>query len=124
MQFVDVAGLARGAGKGGGLGGEFLGHLRAVDAVLHVVRTFPDEDVFHVDGSVDPVRDAEAVDIELVLADDEIVERRLERQAKAARVGLKEAKDEVGLLERLAAHLDGGAPARTFGEPVPTASTC
>jgi len=119
VQFADVAGLVRGAGKGGGLGGEFLGHLRAVDAVLHVVRTFPDEDVFHVDGSVDPVRDAEAVDIELVLADGVIVERRLERQAKAARVGLKEAKDEVGVLERLAAHLDGGAPARTFGEPIP-----
>jgi GTP-binding protein YchF len=119
VQFVDVAGLVRGAGKGGGLGGEFLGHLRAVDAILHVVRTFPDEDVFHVDGSVDPVRDAEAVDIELVLADGVIVERRLERQAKAARVGLKEAKDELGALERLAAHLDGGAPARTFAEPIP-----
>jgi GTP-binding protein YchF len=119
VQFVDVAGLARGAGKGGGLGGEFLGHLRAVDAVLHVVRTFPDEDVFHVDGSVDPVRDAEAVDIELVLADHSIVERRLERQAKAARVGLKDAKDEVGVHERLAAHLYSGEPARTFGEPIP-----
>jgi GTP-binding protein YchF len=119
VQFVDVAGLVRGSGKGGGLGGEFLGHLRAVDAILHVVRTFPDEDVFHVDGSVDPVRDAEAVDLELVLADGVIVERRLERQTKAARVGLKEAKDELAVLERLAAHLDTGAPARTFGEPLP-----
>jgi GTP-binding protein YchF len=119
VQFADVAGLVRGAGKGGSLGGEFLGHLRAVDAIVHVVRTFPDEDVFHVDGSLDPVRDAEAVDIELILADGVVVERRLERQAKAARVGLKEAKDELAVLERLAAHLDSGAPARTFGEPLP-----
>jgi hypothetical protein len=119
VQLVDVAGLVRGAGKSGSLGGEFLGHLRATDAILHVVRTFPDADVFHVDGRVDPVADAEAVDLELVLADHAVVERRIERQAKAGRTGDKVALAEVALLERLLAHLDAGAPARTFGEAIP-----
>ena len=119
VQLVDVAGLVRGAGKGGSLGGEYLGHLRAVDAILHVVRTFPDEDVFHVDGRVDPVADAEAVDVELILADHAIVERRIERLARAARTGDKAAGAEQALLERLLAQLDEGAPARTFGEPIP-----
>ena len=116
VQLSDVAGLVRGSGKGGGLGGEFLGHLRAVDAILHVVRTFPDQDVFHVDGRIDPVADAEAVDLELLLADHAIVERRLERLAKAARTGDKVAGAEVAVLERLLAHLDGGEPARAFAE--------
>jgi ribosome-binding ATPase len=119
VQLADVAGLVRGAGKGGGLGGEFLGHLRATDAVLHVVRTFPDESVFHVDGRVDPVADAEAVDLELVLADYAAVERRIERLAKAFRTGDKAAGADVAVFERLLTHLDAGQPARSFGEPIP-----
>ena len=119
VQLVDVAGLVRGAGRGGSLGGEFLGHLRAADAIVHVVRTFPDEDVFHVEGSVDPLRDVEAVDLELLLADHGLVERRIERVAKAARVGTKGAREEADLLERLLAHLDQGRPARSLGEELP-----
>jgi ribosome-binding ATPase len=120
VQLVDVAGLVRGSGKGGALGGEYLGHLRATDAIIHVVRTFEDPSVFHVDGRVDPVADAEAVDLELVLADYAIVERRIDRQSRAARTGDKAAGAEVAVLERLLAHLDSGAAARTFPYPVPT----
>ena len=109
IQLSDVSGLVRGGAKGGSLGGEFLGHLRATDAILHVVRTFGDADVFHVDGRVDPVADAEAVDLELILADHAIVERRIERLAKAARTGDKVAAAEADQLGRLLAHLDGGA---------------
>ena len=112
IQLSDVSGLVRGGAKGGSLGGEFLGHLRATDAILHVVRTFPDEDVFHVDGRVDPVADAEAVDLELILADHGIVERRIERVAKAARTGDKAAGAEADVLGRLIEHLDAGRPAR------------
>jgi ribosome-binding ATPase len=119
IQLSDVSGLVRGGAKGGSLGGEFLGHLRATDAILHVVRTFGDADVFHVDGRVDPVADAEAVDLELILADHAIVERRVERLAKAARTGDKVAASEADVLGRLLAHLDGGQPARLFPEPVP-----
>ena len=114
-----MSGLVRGGAKGGSLGGEFLGHLRATDAILHVVRTFPDADVFHVDGRVDPVADAEAVDLELILADHAIVERRIERLSKAARTGDKVAAAEADVLGRLLAHLDGGQPARPFAEGVP-----
>src|SRR4051794_2186913 len=117
--FSDVAGLVRGAGSQDGLGGEYLGHLRATDALAHVVRCFEDESVAHPDGRVDPVADAETVDLELLLADQNIVERRRERVARAARVGEKGAKDELALLERLSRHLDDGQPARTFGESLP-----
>jgi len=119
VQLVDVSGLSRGGAKGGTLGGELLGHLRAADAIIHVVRTFPDEDVAHVEGRVDPVADAEAVDLELVLADHALVERRLERQAKLARTGNKAAAEEIPVLERLLAHLDEGAPARSLGVALP-----
>src|SRR6476646_3440908 len=119
IQLSDVSGLVRGGAKGGSLGGEFLGHLRATDAILHVVRTFGDEDVFHVDGRVDPVADAEAVDLELILADHGVVERRIERVAKAARTGDKAAGAEADLLGRLIEHLDAGRPAREFGEEIP-----
>jgi GTP-binding protein YchF len=117
--FSDVAGLVRGAGSGEGLGGEFLGYLRATDALAHVVRTFPDEDVFHVEGRIDPVADAETVDLELLLADQALVERRRERLERAARVGEKGAREELGLLDALAGHLNDGEPARTFGGEVP-----
>ncbi len=119
VQIADVSGLARGAGKNGSLGGAYLGHLRASDALVHVVRTFGDADVFHVDGRVDEVADAEAVDLELVLADLQVVERRIERATRAGRTGFKAAAASLEQLARLVAHLDDGAPARTFGEPLP-----
>ncbi len=114
VQLVDVAGLQRGAGRDGGLGGEFLQALRAADALIHVVRTFPDETVFHVDGRIDPAADAEGVDLELLFADGMLVAKRLERLERALKVGQKEVRGEVELLQELAAHLDGGAPARAF----------
>jgi GTP-binding protein YchF len=117
--FSDVAGLVRGAGSRDGLGGEYLGHLRATDALAHVVRCFEDEAVFHPDGRVDPVADAEGVDLELLLSDQALVERRRERVGKAARVGEQAARAELASLERLAAHLDGGEPVRSFGAPLP-----
>ena len=100
----------RGAGASDGLGGEYLGHLRTTDALTHVVRCFADDAVAHVDGRVDPVADAETVDLELLLADQALVERRRERVSKAARVGEKSARDDLATLERLMAHLDEGAP--------------
>ena len=114
IQLVDVAGLQRGAGRDGGLGGEFLQALRAADALIHVVRTFEDDAVYHVDGRVDPAADAEGVDLELLFADGIFVAKRLERLERAVKVGQKEAKDEAALLGELAAHLDAGQTARTF----------
>ena len=120
VQFSDVSGLVRGSGaRDGGLGGEYLGHLRATDALAHVVRVFDDEAVSHPDGRIDPVADAEAVDFELLLSDQELVTRRRERTERAARVGEKSARDELVVLERLAAHLDEGLPARTLGAELP-----
>jgi len=118
--FSDVAGLVRGAGgRDGGLGGEFLGHLRATDALAHVVRCFADETVAHPDGRIDPVADAETVDLELVLSDGSLIERRRERVDRAARTGDRDAKAEVEILAALAAHLDEGEPARTFAGELP-----
>ena len=111
VQFSDVAGLVRGSGaRDGGLGGEYLGHLRATHALAHVVRCFDDEAVSHPDGRIDPVADAEAVDFELLLSDQVLVTRRKERTERAARVGEKSARDELVVLDRLAAHLDEGLP--------------
>jgi GTP-binding protein YchF len=117
--FSDVSGLTRGAGAAEGLGGEFLGNLRATEALAHVVRCFEDETVFHPEGRVDPVADAETVDLELLLADAALVERRRERVARAARVGAAGARDELAALEALAARLDGGEPARSLAGEVP-----
>jgi GTP-binding protein YchF len=114
IQLVDVAGLQRGAGRDGGLSGEFLQALRAADALIHVVRTFHDDTVFHVDGRIDPVADAEGVDLELLFADGILLAKRLERLERAVQVGQKEAKAEAELLAALAAHLDAGQTARTF----------
>jgi GTP-binding protein YchF len=120
VQFSDVAGLVRGSGtRDGGLGAEYLGHLRATHALAHVVRCFDDEAVSHPDGRIDPVADAEAVDFELLLSDQVLVTRRRERTERAARVGEKSARDELAVLERLAAHLDGGLPARTLDVELP-----
>ena len=112
VEIVDIAGLVRGASQGEGLGNQFLGHIRNVDAVLHVVRCFEDGDVVHVDGSVDPIRDIDTIDTELILADLESVERQLERANKKARGGDKEAIARVELLEPAQALLIEGKAAR------------
>lgn len=113
LEFVDVAGLVEGAAKEGrGKGAAFLSHIRTTDAVVHVVRLFENPAVIASHSSLDPVHDAEVVNLELVLADLESVERRLAKTAKLARVGDKEARREVELLEKVRAHLDGGKPAR------------
>ncbi len=111
LEFVDIAGLVRGASKGEGLGNQFLANIREVDAILHVLRCFEGE-VTHVDGTVDPVRDAETVKTELMIADLESLERRLESQTKKARGGDKEAKAQIGLMERVVTLLEDGKPAR------------
>ncbi len=116
VQLVDVAGLQRGAGRDGGLSGEFLQALRAADALIHVVRTFEDDAVFHVDGRIDPAGDAEGVDLELLFADGMLVSKRLERLERAVKVGQKDAKAEADLLAELATHLDAGATARTYAK--------
>src|SRR5690554_813184 len=95
VQFVDIAGLVQGASEGEGLGNQFLANIRETDAIVHVVRCFDDSDVVHVMGSVDPVRDREVINIELILADLAMVEKRLERVRKSARGGDKEAKAEL-----------------------------
>jgi GTP-binding protein YchF len=111
-QFVDIAGLVKGASEGEGLGNQFLTNIRETDAVVHVVRCFDDPDVVHVMGSVDPVRDREIINLELVLSDLAIVEKRLEKVRKGARSGDREALGELALLERLHAVLSEGQPAR------------
>jgi GTP-binding protein YchF len=113
VQFVDIAGLVKGASEGEGLGNQFLANIRETDAIVHVVRCFDDTDVVHVMGSVDPVRDREVINLELALADLAVVEKRLEKARKAARGNDREAQAELGLLERLSATLDKGEPART-----------
>ncbi len=112
LEFVDIAGLVRGASKGEGLGNQFLGNIRETDAILYVLRCFEDPDVTHVEGSVDPVRDAETIETELMLADLESLERRLASAVKKVRGGDKDAKDEMELMERARAVLAEGRPAR------------
>jgi GTP-binding protein YchF len=113
VKFIDIAGIVQGASKGEGLGNKFLAHIREVDAIAHVVRCFDDPNVTHVHGSVDPLRDIEVINLELILADLDTVERRVDRVAKAAKSGAKEAQLEYGLLSRLKEALDSGKPART-----------
>ncbi|SOD03900.1 hypothetical protein SAMN05216486_11920 [bacterium JGI 053] len=112
VQFVDIAGLVKGASEGEGLGNQFLTNIRETDAVVHVVRCFDDPDVVHVMGSVDPVRDREVINLELVLSDLGVAEKRLERVRKTARGGDRDAVAEVALLERLVAALGEGTAAR------------
>ena len=112
LEFVDIAGLVRGAARGEGLGNQFLGHVREVDAMAHVLRCFPDGDVVHVEGSVDPIRDAETVETELMLADLESLERRVLQMAKRARGGDREAKGQLDVAETVLAALRHGRPAR------------
>jgi hypothetical protein len=112
LEFVDIAGLVRGASKGQGLGNQFLGHLREVDAIAHILRCFDDDNVVHVEGSVDPLRDAETVETELMLADLESLERRTIAVQKRARGGDKEARAQLGIIEPVLASLQEGVPAR------------
>ena len=117
VEFVDIAGLVKGAAQGEGLGNQFLGNIRETHAIIHVVRCFDDENVVHVDGQPDPVRDAETIDIELGLADLEAVTKRADRVRRVAKSGDKTARAEFEFFEALAAHLSDGKPARAFDVP-------
>ncbi len=114
VEFVDIAGLVAGASKGEGLGNKFLAHIREVDAVAHVVRCFENDDVVHVAGRIDPLRDIEIINTELALADLDTVERALQRAEKASKAGDKDAIRLRELLKRIRAHLDQGRPARSL----------
>ena len=113
VDIVDIAGLVKGASKGEGLGNQFLGNIRECNAIIHVLRCFDNDNIVHVDGSVDPIRDKETIDIELQLKDLETVEKRLEKVKKAAKTGNKEAQVEAALLERIRETLLQGKSART-----------
>jgi ribosome-binding ATPase len=113
LEFVDIAGLVRGASKGEGLGNQFLANIREVDAIVHVLRCFEDDDVTHVEGSIDPVRDAETVETELMLADLESLTKRVPLLQKKAKTNDKQAVADLGLIEPLIAALEAGRPART-----------
>jgi len=112
VEFLDIAGLVRGASEGEGLGNKFLANIRETDAVVQVVRCFEDENVHHVEGSVDPIRDIETIQIELALADLASVEKRIEKAAKTAKSGDKDAKKEIAVLEKILPVLEEGRPAR------------
>lgn len=114
VEFVDIAGLVEGASKGEGLGNKFLGNIRETDAIAHVVRCFENDDVVHVSATVDPVRDIEVINTELMLADLETVAKTLDRAERTAKTGDKTAIAWRDLLQRLSEHLDGGQPARTL----------
>jgi hypothetical protein len=114
VEFVDIAGLVKGASKGEGLGNQFLGNIRETNAIVHVIRCFDDENVVHVDGAPDPSRDVETIEVELGLADLETLEKRIDRTRRVARSGDKAAQAELQLFEALQAHLSAGHPARTF----------
>ena len=114
VEFVDIAGLVKGASKGEGLGNRFLANIRETDAIIHVVRCFNDPDVVHVDGDADPVRDVETINTELLLADMEYLEKRIDRARKMSKGGDKSFLAELDFLERLSAHLNEGRPARSF----------
>ncbi len=114
IEFVDIAGLVEGASEGEGLGNQFLANIREVDAIIHVVRCFDDEDVVHVSGSVDPARDIEVINTELLLKDLETIEKRIERVRKPAKSGEKEAAERLAFYERLRDHLSAGEWAHTF----------
>ncbi|MBD7969000.1 redox-regulated ATPase YchF [Paenibacillus gallinarum] len=114
FEFVDIAGLVRGASKGEGLGNKFLAHIREVDAIVHVVRCFEDENVTHVDGKVDPISDIQTINLELILADIETVEKRIDRARKNMKGGNKQTAQEVEVLEKVKAVLYDDKPARSL----------
>src|SRR5467141_1482966 len=113
IEFVDIAGLVKGASAGEGLGNQFLHHIREVDAIVEVVRCFEDSDVHHVSATIDPIRDIEVINTELVLADLASLQKRSDRLQKQLHAGDKTAKIESAIIERLLAHLDAGKPAIT-----------
>lgn len=114
IEFVDIAGLVKGASKGEGLGNKFLSHIRETDAIAHIVRCFDDEKIVHVEGKIDPIEDIETISLELILSDIETINKRFERVNKLIKSGDKKAKEEKELLERLLIHLENEKPARTF----------
>ena len=114
IEFYDIAGLVKGASKGEGLGNKFLSHIREVSAIVHVVRCFNDENVVHVEGSVDPIRDIETINLELIFSDLEVLERRMEKTVKLARSGDKTAKFEYAIMEKIKAQLEKNLPVRTL----------
>lgn len=113
IEFVDIAGLVKGASKGEGLGNQFLSHIREVDAIVHVVRCFEDSNIVHVDGSIDPLRDIETINLELLFADLDVLERRISKTVRGARND-KELARELEILEQLKKHLEDGGYAKTF----------
>ena len=114
IEFVDIAGLVKGASKGEGLGNKFLSHIRETDAIAHVVRCFEDDNIVHVNGKIDPIGDIETISLELVFADIETLEKRMDRVGKMTKSGDKKAIAEMELLRRLKSHLEDGKPVRTF----------
>lgn len=114
LEFVDIAGLVRGASKGEGLGNQFLGHIRSVDAIVHVLRCFEDSDITHVETTVDPLRDKEIIETELMIADIETLTKRKESLAKKVKANDADAKSEMILLDKILPHLEDGKPARSL----------
>lgn len=114
IEFVDIAGLVKGASKGEGLGNKFLSHIREVDAIVHVVRCFEDGDIIHVDGEIGPRRDIETIELELILSDLELVDRRIDRCVKSSKGADKSPLAEAELFQRLKSHLEEGKSARSF----------
>ena len=114
VEIVDIAGLVKGASKGEGLGNQFLGNIRETDAIIHVLRCFKDDNVVHVDGNVNPVRDKETIDIELQLKDLETAEKKVEKVKRAAKTGNKEAQKEVEILTKIIEHLEKGESVRSI----------
>ena len=114
IEFVDIAGLVKGASHGEGLGNKFLSNIREVDAIVHVVRAFEDENIVHVEGSVDPVRDIETINLELILSDIEILDRRIDKTKKSLKGGDKTFRTQLEFYERLREHLESGKCARAM----------
>lgn len=114
IEFYDIAGLVKGASKGEGLGNKFLSHIREAAAIVHVVRCFKDDNVVHVDGFVDPIRDIETINLELIFSDLDTMDKRIEKTSKTAKGGDKKAKEDLILLDKIKAHLEGGNPVRSM----------
>ena len=127
IEFVDIAGLVKGASKGEGLGNKFLENIRRTDAIVHVVRCFDDENIIHVEGGADPARDIEIIELELIMADMELVERRIDKAKKAGKGGDKKFLHEAEVFEGLQAHLNEGKSARSYdcsADEMELISTC
>lgn len=114
IEFYDIAGLVKGASKGEGLGNKFLSHIRESAAIVHVVRCFEDSDIVHVDGTIDPIRDIETINLELIFSDLETIDKRIEKTSKSANAGVKKAKEELNLMEKIKSHLESGNPVRSL----------